>query len=54
MPCHSKLSASHRIVVAQVRVVSMPSTDLFDKQSTSYRRSVLIPGVPTISVEASA
>jgi len=36
------------------RVVSMPSTELFDKQSVSYRRSVITPGVFTISIEALA
>lgn len=34
------------------RVVSMPCTQLFDAQSAEYRRSVLLDGVPTISVEA--
>ena len=38
----------------KARVVSMPSTTLFDQQSADYRRSVLPVGVPTISVEASA
>jgi len=37
-----------------VRVVSMPSTDLFDKQPVHYRRSILTPGVPVISVEAAS
>jgi transketolase len=36
------------------RVVSMPCTALFDKQSVGYRREVITPGVPTISVEALA
>ncbi len=37
----------------QVRVVSMPSTDVFDKQDDAYRDSVLPPGVTTrIAVEA--
>jgi len=35
----------------RVRVVSMPSTTLFDKQPVAYRRSVLTPGVVTISIE---
>ena len=35
-----------------VRVVSMPSTDLFAAQDGGYRDSVLPPGVPTVSVEA--
>jgi transketolase len=35
-----------------VRVVSMPSTTVFDRQSTEYKTSVLPPGVPRIAVEA--
>jgi transketolase len=34
------------------RVVSMPSLCLFDRQDNTYRRSVLTPGVPRVSVEA--
>jgi transketolase len=34
------------------RVVSMPSWQLFDAQDESYRRAVLVPGVPAVSVEA--
>ena len=34
------------------RVVSMPSTTRFDAQPLAYRRSVLIPGVPRVAVEA--
>ena len=34
------------------RVVSMPSWELFDAQPRDYRRSVLPPGVPRVSVEA--
>ncbi|MBS1714850.1 MAG: transketolase [Armatimonadetes bacterium] len=36
------------------RVVSMPSWFLFEKQSDSYRGSVLPKGVPTVSVEAAS
>ena len=36
----------------KIRVVSMPSTNLFDAQDASYRSSVLIKGVPTVAVEA--
>jgi len=43
-----------RVTFAQVRVVSMPSTSLFDRQPIDYRRSVLLPGVPTISIEAAS
>lgn len=37
-----------------VRVVSMPSWDLFAAQDDAYRRSVLPAGVPTLAVEAAA
>ena len=37
-----------------VRVVSMPSWDLFAAQPASYRDAVLPPGVPSLSVEAAA
>ncbi|MGQ0547495.1 MAG: transketolase [Betaproteobacteria bacterium] len=35
-----------------VRVVSMPSTSVFDRQSAEYRNSVLPPQVPKVAVEA--
>jgi transketolase len=35
-----------------VRVVSMPSTSVFDRQPEDYKRSVLPPGVPRVAVEA--
>ncbi|HEY4958595.1 MAG TPA: transketolase C-terminal domain-containing protein, partial [Caldimonas sp.] len=34
-----------------VRVVSMPSTSAFDRQSETYKRQVLPDGVPRIAVE---
>ena len=34
-----------------VRVVSMPSTTVFDRQSEAWKRAVLPPGVPRIAVE---
>jgi len=34
------------------RVVSMPCTSLFDRQDEAWRRSVLPPGMPRVSVEA--
>jgi transketolase len=34
------------------RVVSMPSMELFAAQDQGYRDEVLIPGIPTVSVEA--
>ncbi len=36
----------------RVRVVSMPSWELFDGQSEEYRKGVLPAGVPVLSVEA--
>jgi transketolase len=36
----------------RVRVVSMPSTSLFDRQDSAYRDSVLPRGVPRVAVEA--
>lgn len=35
-----------------VRVVSMPSTTVFDRQDAAYKKSVLPPNVPRIAVEA--
>ena len=35
-----------------VRVVSLPSWELFEAQDGAYRDAVLPPGVPTVSVEA--
>jgi transketolase len=35
-----------------VRVVSMPSTTVFDRQSVAYKKSVLPAGLPRIAVEA--
>ncbi len=37
-----------------VRVVSMPSTSVFGRQSALYQQSVLPPGVPRIAVEMGA
>ncbi|HVK56664.1 MAG TPA: transketolase [Burkholderiales bacterium] len=36
----------------RVRVVSMPSTDVFDRQDKAYRDSVLPRGVPRVAIEA--
>ncbi|MHB8668150.1 MAG: transketolase [Burkholderiales bacterium] len=36
----------------RVRVVSMPSTSVFDRQDAAYRDSVLPRGVPRVAVEA--
>jgi transketolase len=35
-----------------VRVVSMPSTDVFDKQDASWRAQVLPEGMPRVAIEA--
>src|SRR5213075_1482929 len=35
-----------------VRVVSMPSTNVFDRQDESYRERVLPPDLPCVAVEA--
>ena len=35
-----------------VRVVSMPSTSVFDRQPEDYRRAVLPPALPKVAVEA--
>ncbi len=42
------LAREHRIAV---RVVSMPSTTTFDRQSTAYKAGVLPAGLPRIAVE---
>ncbi|HAJ71724.1 MAG TPA: transketolase [Methylophilaceae bacterium] len=36
----------------KVRVVSMPSTNVFDRQDQAYKDSVLTPGVKRVAVEA--
>jgi transketolase len=36
----------------KIRVVSMPSTNVFDAQDDAYKASVLPKGVPTVAVEA--
>ena len=45
----AKLLSAH-----SVRVVSMPCDGLFDAQPAEYRRSVIPPGVPSISLECLA
>jgi transketolase len=46
------VAARDLLTGVSVRVVSMPSWDLFAAQPLDYRRSVLPPGVPTLAVEA--
>lgn len=36
----------------QVRVVSMPCTNLFDRQDPTYKNSILLKGVKRVAVEA--
>ena len=46
---------AHKLLAAQgigVRVVSMPSTSVFDRQDPDYRRQVLAPELPHVAVEA--
>jgi len=43
-----KLLAERKI---GVRVVSMPSTNVFDRQSVDYKQSVLPAGIPRVAVE---
>ncbi len=47
-----KAAAALRADGVSVRVVSMPSWELFESQDADYRESVLVPGVPAVSVEA--
>lgn len=49
MEARSLLAAQN----VQVRVVSMPCTNRFDRQTKAYRESVLTPGTPVLAVEAS-
>jgi transketolase len=48
MGAREKLEASG----VGVRVVSMPSTSVFDRQDAAYRESVLPRGVPRLAIEA--
>lgn len=47
-----KAQASLAQAGVAVRVVSMPSTDVFDAQDPAYREAVLPKGVPRVAVEA--
>jgi transketolase len=48
MGAQAKLAAEG----VRVRVVSMPSTSVFDRQDAAYREAVLPRGVPRVAVEA--
>lgn len=49
MEARAKLAALN----IQARVVSMPCTTRFDRQTKKYRESVLTPGTPVLAMEAS-
>lgn len=51
---HLALEASDKLKKEgkKVRVVSMPSFELFEKQDLQYKDSILIPGVPKLAIEA--
>jgi len=44
--------AAQKLLDFPVRVVSMPSTTVFDRQDEAYRESVLPRGLPRVAVEA--
>jgi len=47
-----KAAAELNAAGKKVRVVSMPSTNVFDRQDQAYKDSVLTPGVKRVAVEA--
>jgi transketolase len=47
-----KAAAELNAAGTPVRVVSMPSTDVFDRQDAAYKASVLTRGVPRVAIEA--
>jgi transketolase len=44
--------AAQKLLEVPVRVVSMPCTSVFDRQSEAYRHAVLPPDLPRVAVEA--
>jgi len=46
------MDAAAQLSGKKIRVVSMPSTNVFDAQDDAYKASVLKKGVPTLAVEA--
>ena len=48
----TKAAAALALEGVAVRVVSMPSTDVFDRQDAAYKASVLTRGVPRVAIEA--
>jgi transketolase len=49
---HLALDAAEHLKHRRIRVVSMPSMELFDQQDREYREEVLPPGVPKGAIEA--
>ncbi|MEO8419452.1 MAG: transketolase [Methylophilaceae bacterium] len=47
-----KAAAELNAAGTKVRVVSMPSTNVFDRQDQAYKDSVLTPGVKRVAIEA--
>ena len=47
---HAQAELAQRKIA--VRVVSMPSTNVFDRQSVAYKSAVLPAGVPRVAIEA--
>ena len=47
-----KAAAELNAAGTKTRVVSMPSTNVFDRQDKAYKDSVLTPGVKRVSIEA--
>jgi transketolase len=48
------VEAAGKLSNLKVRVVSMPSWELFREQAEEYKRSVLLDGVPILAVEAAS
>ena len=44
--------AAQKLLDFPVRVVSMPSTEVFDRQPENYRAEVLPKGLPRVAIEA--
>jgi transketolase len=49
---HLAIEAAGLLPDRRIRVVSMPSMELFDQQDRAYREAVLTPGVPKAAIEA--
>jgi len=48
LKAQERLAREHKVAV---RVVSMPSTSVFDRQTVAYKKSVLPAGLPRVAVE---